>query len=609
MAAIPPFLDALELDTEADERAIRRAYAKRLKRIDQEAEPAAFQALRETFEEALKWAAMQARAGAGRTPLPPIARPPAAAPVAMPPAPVPMPVPVPPVAPPRPNGPPTLRLVRDETPASGGAHETAAMPVQETVPAGVEAPMSAPSPTPPSRPPSAAPLPADTPTLSLLHDAKPRLERRPPPPPLRASAPAAAPARAPDPAPAAAAASTSSTGFPPIVPPPVDAPPPPPPPPTPAPPRPATPALQPALAIVPDVDPSELVFADFVERFNRLADDEPVVARELAAALADPRLVNLEARTAFEGRVANLIMGGWKPGHEFLFKPACEAFDWERDRRRLEIYGPLGAALDAAVSERLMFFGQPPTSFEAQRKLIRRLRTDKPTRPAEIAPSIQMLSMLLQRYPNWMRTMTRQDVVQHWINTWNEFTPEQRQAGTASWQGRTPANNATTAPRMPPPSKPFKPARSSGGFSPFGGVWIVVMVIGALSRLFASSNSSPAYPYQPPSTQRAPELQTPARPYQPDPLPAPSFPAPYTSNFPAQNPPTFGDDEPSTQQMSPAEQARRQRQIDQLAKRQAQIDALNAKRALRDGSGQGAARYDDQAVPVPDPNVGTVPAQ
>ncbi|PXX37881.1 tetratricopeptide repeat protein [Undibacterium pigrum] len=55
MVYIPPFFQQYGLPPDADERSVKRAYAKQLKKIDQEIDLPGFQALREAYEEAQEW--------------------------------------------------------------------------------------------------------------------------------------------------------------------------------------------------------------------------------------------------------------------------------------------------------------------------------------------------------------------------------------------------------------------------------------------------------------------------------------------------------------------------------------------------------------------------
>ena len=55
--SMPWFLEWLELPPHADERAVRRAYAIRVKLIDPALDPAGFARLREAYEAARAWAA------------------------------------------------------------------------------------------------------------------------------------------------------------------------------------------------------------------------------------------------------------------------------------------------------------------------------------------------------------------------------------------------------------------------------------------------------------------------------------------------------------------------------------------------------------------------
>jgi protein TonB len=335
LGTVTPFLDALGLNEQADERAVRRAYAQRLKLIDQAADPQAFQSLREDYEKALRWVAWQAR----------------------------------------------QRAESQDTPI---------VAEQRTL----QAPTVEPAPPPP------------TPTAPENRPAEDSL-----PEPHRAG---------------------------------------------------------------------NEVFGRFVARAEAGDGfpDEAAARDALADALTDDRLVNLEARTFFEWRVASLLMNGWRPGHEFLFGPACESFHWEQDRRHLTLFGPLGAAVDAAIAEKLIFFRQSPMHFDVQRKLIRRLR--QPGLPSErmLVEKAPILRMLVQRYPRWLHIITSRDNVQQWLEAYEALpaaTRARREESEASASAPSPAGTGD--------GLGSKPASKRSPFGMIGLIGFIMFVLSSLSHL------------------------------------------------------------------------------------------------------------------------------
>jgi protein TonB len=337
MEHLPDCLVTLGLGLDADERGIRKAYAQRLKRIDQAVELEAFQALRDAYELALRWAAWQR-----------------------------------------------------ERAAEAEAEEATEPETDELLATG-----------------SAMPVPADAPAEAAAHEA-------------------------------------------PAQPPVVD------------------PAAPEAIG--------EAVFAAFVARMDQPFKSEEEAQAALDAALADERLVNLEARAFFEWRVACRLVEGWQPGHEFLLGPACTTFHWDTERRQLSVFGRVGAILNAAIDERLIFFRQAAGEFESQRQLIQRLRRGDEPPPAQLADDMPRLRQLAQRYPNWLPIITPRAHAQRWSQRFDELPESVRAA-------RQPAADLRESVGAAPPKK-----RSSGGV---GSYWWVLMVVLALARLAGGLGSEP----------------------------------------------------------------------------------------------------------------------
>jgi protein TonB len=284
---LPPCVAALGfVDTpDIDERALRRAYARLLKQIDVEAEPARFQALREALDQSLRWLALRDRARAA--------------------------------------------------PGQATAAEA---------------------------PPSASP----TPTMPASHRVVDEL------PPL---------------------------------------------------------ALPPRLPTADGI--GSAVYATFHQSVTQVFRNVAGAREALDTALADERLINIDARTVFEGHVAGLLANGWRPGHDHLLDPAIEVFGWERDHARLAHFGQAGALVDAAIRDRAVFRQFNGHQIAVLTQLILRLRDAAPPNPGTLHEEVQQLQYLVQRVPNWLRIVAPVDPVNARFEMWRQ-SPASTQSAMAA---------------------------------------------------------------------------------------------------------------------------------------------------------------------------------
>ncbi len=169
----------------------------------------------------------------------------------------------------------------------------------------------------------------------------------------------------------------------------------------------------------PDVDPDTLaqdVFAEFTLRCAKLSQSHDMAPweRELQASLSDPRLINIAARQAFEQRIADALADGWRPGHHVLLVVATNAFEWERDYRRLESLGKAGYTLQFAIDERATFDLQSDDAFDEQRRLIERVRDPAPPSTIELIDLLPILATVEARFPTWLSLIVDAGNIARW---------------------------------------------------------------------------------------------------------------------------------------------------------------------------------------------------
>jgi hypothetical protein len=147
---------------------------------------------------------------------------------------------------------------------------------------------------------------------------------------------------------------------------------------------------------------------------GRMLHDVALWQDALRRQLDHDDLLNMSARMLFEGRVAQLLAGGWKTGHETLFAAASEVFQWTRDQRRLQQFAYPGALLNAAVEERRLFEAQAAPERDTGQRILARLRKGSDPDPEQLQRDMFYLQRMLARFPSFMKVSASADVVTRW---------------------------------------------------------------------------------------------------------------------------------------------------------------------------------------------------
>jgi protein TonB len=170
----------------------------------------------------------------------------------------------------------------------------------------------------------------------------------------------------------------------------------------------------------------------FEEFASQQVHDADSAHERLRAFLDDATLLDLEARSHFEGLLVSLLAGGWQTGHEFIFEAAVSAFAWDVDHGRLLPHGAAGALIEAAVLERDRFHEQNPSHISFQHDLMERVRHGRRPSDTDLIRTMRVLDWLASNYPHWLGMTVGRANVEQW-DAWHALLPADRRSLDGAW--------------------------------------------------------------------------------------------------------------------------------------------------------------------------------
>lgn len=162
------------------------------------------------------------------------------------------------------------------------------------------------------------------------------------------------------------------------------------------------------------IDVAKQVMEEVLQKIQTLNDENADLVPLLRQALDDDRLINVEAADLFEWLMANHVAQGWQPGNGNLFGATVKSFKWNEDKSRLLRFGELGYYLEHALVEMSLFNQQERGLADRQVQLIRRARAATLPDKHFLREHIQFIHHMTSSFPNWLNLVTSWTNLQAW---------------------------------------------------------------------------------------------------------------------------------------------------------------------------------------------------
>jgi hypothetical protein len=194
---------------------------------------------------------------------------------------------------------------------------------------------------------------------------------------------------------------------------------------------------------------ARIAYHAFMYEYRNLNDqgntgDSLLWRRHLQACADDERLRNPDAFALFECRIARLLAEGWRPGHEALFVAARQVFGWDKYRQRLINFGEAGRWIGQAIVECERFCEQQSADVSGQADALERIRADALPGTREVLVHAPHLRNLMARFPAWAAVIASKQRMAQWIEAEQALPAWRRRlrwptpkSGTGNGNGKT----------------------------------------------------------------------------------------------------------------------------------------------------------------------------